>query len=134
MKHLAFPFVMFLLTAAFRPTAEAQAVTEYGLGAGRAATTTAPARNGANGISGVFDSLSKAAGYEKEDPATRPAPSSPAKPNRASHNTRRPVRSKRSPATRSAQETAPVTPASPVVHEDPRQIQAGIDYDEMLRR
>ena len=65
-----------LLSAACSPAA-GQSVTEYGLGASRAATTTAPAGSLTKGIGGAFDSLSKAAGAEG-----KPAPFGP-----ATHNT-----------------------------------------------
>src|SRR2546430_12119893 len=64
MRYLTLAFLAFLLLAAVCPLAVGQAVAEYGLGAGRAATTTAPASSAAQGISGVFDNLSKAAGAD----------------------------------------------------------------------
>ena len=48
--------VAFLLLAGICRTAAGQAIAEYGLGAGRASTTTAPARNLGKQLGGVLDS------------------------------------------------------------------------------
>lgn len=138
MKNLTFTFLAVLLLAAVCPTAVGQAVVEYGLGAGRAATTAAPARNAASGISGVFDSLSKAAGAEPGAAAPGSAAQTPEPRRTASPKTNRRTQAKQSakPVEKEAAVVDPTpkpTPPAPA-REDPRQIQAGIGYDEMLRR
>ena len=141
MRHFTSGFLVILLWATFCPTSIGQAAAEYGLGAGRAATTAAPAGNVANGISGVFDSLTKAAGAETGRAA--PASDSPnTEPRRtAAHKTGRRTQAKRSTlpakvATPDATSATPSTHAPPPapVYEDARQIQAGIAYDELVRR
>ena len=126
------------LLAAVCPTAIGQAAAEYGLGAGRAATTTAPARNVANGIAGVFDSLSKAAGADAASAgAAGSAAPSPEARRTSAHKTKSGTQPK--PATKPVETSAAntdVAPSAPsrTIYEDPRQIQAGIGYDELVRR
>lgn len=129
MRYLTLAFLAFLLLAAVCPLAVGQAVTEYGLGAGRAATTTAPARSAAQGISRVFDNLSKAAGAD----AGTAASASSAPQRTAAHKTRRRERPSRSPDASGVAASTTPQPAAPV-YEDPKQIQPGIAYDEMVRR
>ena len=96
-----------------------QVAVEYGLGAGRAATTAAPARSLGQGIGGVFNSLSKtleaapsgAGSQRTAAAANKSAPSAPAK---------------------KADGALPA--ALPVTTEDPAGIQAGMDYGEVIRR
>src|SRR5271157_3975868 len=58
----------------------AQAVVEYATGAGRAATTAAPARKAGQAIAGTFTNLTRALqSSDKPKPAVRPVPAS-AKP------------------------------------------------------
>ena len=140
MRWLAFSILAFSSAATVCPTAVGQAVAEYGLGVGRAATTTAPAGKIANGISGVFDSLSKAAGADSGTSAPGSASSTPEARRTAAHKTGRRTQSK--PPTLAAKaatpEATPATPPTPQepapVYEDPRQIRAGIEYNELLRR
>ena len=138
MKRLVFSSLVPLLAVTACPTAFGQAVAEYGLGAGRAATTTAPARNVANGISGVFDSLTKAAGAESGTAAPGSAAPSPEARRTAAHKTGRRTRAKQSTVAAKAAtpDATPATPSPPAppVYEDPRQIQAGIEYNELVRR
>jgi hypothetical protein len=110
-----------LLSAGICRMAAGQAIAEYSLGAGRAATTTAPAHNPGKQIGGVLDTLNKTvkAGEGQAAPeaksstvSKRPATTAPVKTKIASN--------KASPAA--------------IVYEDPRHIQAGIDYEELVRR
>lgn len=115
--------------AALCPVAPGQAVTEYGLGAGRAATTTAPARGAAKAIAGALENLSKAAGADASTASSQSTPSS--------SETRRPAAraTRRRPEAKSAKPSDPPAAAPPApVYEDPRLIQAGMEYDEMVRR
>jgi hypothetical protein len=109
------------LSAAVCPTAFAQAAVEYGLGAGRAATMTAPIRNLGKQIGGVWDSLDKAA-KSGDNQVTPSVQSSTA--------------SKRSSTTASARRKTPSNAASPsaLTYEDARHIESGIAYDELVRR
>jgi hypothetical protein len=120
-KHLAPIVPSFLLLAAVCRIAAGQAVVEYGLGAGRAATTTAPAGNLGKQLGGVFDSLNKAVKAGEDQSA--PAGNSSAASKRSA--TAAPVGKKTA--------STAVAPAAPV-YEDPRHIQAGVGYEEMVRR
>ncbi len=139
MRYLTF-ISSALLLATVCPTAVGQAVTEYGLGAGRAATTTAPAGKIASGISGAIANLSKAAGVDSGTAAPGSASPTPAAPRTAAHKSGRRVQTKQSTlaakaATPEAPPATPPTPAAPApVYEDPQQIQPGIEYNELLRR
>ena len=121
MKPLTPIVLAFPLLAALCPIAAAQAVVEYGLGAGRAATTTAPARSLGKQIGGVFDSLNKAVKAGEDQAA--PAGNSSAASKRSTAAV---------PAGKKTASTA-VPPAAPT-YEDPRHIQAGAGYEEMVRR
>ena len=130
MPSRVFQFLPLLALAALSSPASGQAAAEYGLGAARAATTAAPMRNAANGIAGVFDNLSKAAGVEPAAPS--PGSVTSVKPNPAAHKPKRPVRSAQ---TAKPNQAAPAEPPAPApVYEDPKQIQAGLAYDELVRR
>jgi hypothetical protein len=124
MKYVRVALLAMLLFVVFCPVAAAQAAVEYGLGAATAATAAAPARNAAQGIAGALDSLKKAV---EGGLTTSPAASvlqpllQPAAPKSVSIQ----------PA--SAADTHPATAAVPVF-EDPSHIQAGLEYDELLRR
>lgn len=130
-----------VLVASLGQIAESQAVAEYGLGAGRAATTTAPARKLGTSLTDLFGNATKAA---QGDPASgEPAPPAPEKAAPKPNRSARPKRSttavankaavsEPAPATQEATEPPPV--ASVPVCEDPRKIQAGIGYDELVRR
>ena len=138
MRYFILTFLAFPL-ATVCPTAIGQAVAEYGLGAGRAATTTAPTGKIANGIAGTFESLSKAAGTDSGAAAPGSASPSPEAGHTPARKIGHRTQSKRS--TLAAKAAPPdVTPATPPtaapapVYEDPRQIQAGMKYDEMVRR
>ena len=135
---LALPFLALIV---FCPAAAPQAATEYGLGAGNAATAATPARNLAKGIGGVFESLNKAVDRNAEatasEPpaATDPAQGPSARAASRSRQSRRQVASKAGAADATpAARAQPATVAPPPAFEDPRQIQAGLAYDEMLRR
>lgn len=139
MRYVTLTFlVLFLATVC--PTAVGQAVAEYGLGAGRAATTTAPAGKIATGISGAFESLSKAAGADSGTAAPGSASPTPAAPRTAAHKTgrRTPTRQPTIASKAATPEATPATPPAPAppapVYEDPRQIQPGIEYNELLHR
>jgi hypothetical protein len=113
--------VALLLLAGLCRTTAGQAIAEYGLGAGRAATTTAPARDLGKQIGGVLDSLNKAskAGEGQAAPAVKPSTAS------KRSTTAAPAK------TKTASNAA--SPAAPV-YEDPRHIQSGLGYEELVRR
>ena len=120
-------FLVFLV--AFAATARAQATVEYGLGAGKAATTTAPAAGTGSIFDGLMERLQKVIQSAKPSsatettsgPATFVAPLPKAPPRHA-------------PAA-AAKRRAPVPqPTPPPVYEDSSSIQPGIAYDELIRR
>lgn len=116
-KSIGYSCGAFLLWLAMAATANAQAVVEYGLGAARAATTTAPAAGigkTMNGLAGSLDKALKAGQPASKTQSVATAPSGP--------------RSK-------ASTVEPPTPPAPAVKwEDPSEIQTGLSYDEMVRR
>lgn len=140
MKYMTMmvPAALWLISSC--PTAAAQAAVEYGAGVSRAASTASPSRTLSKGISGALDGLNKAiagaAGTESADtPKASPAPA-----GRSAHQTRGREQAKHATKA-SATETsahAAATPSSPAppppVYEDPRQIQPGLAYDELIRR
>jgi hypothetical protein len=122
------------------PTAIAQAAAEYGLGAGQAATTGATARKLGASLSDVFGTAAKAVqqGQAEGGPAPSTIGATPHNPSRSL----RPKRSAASVANKpAAAELVPAMqgatqpPPAPVpVYEDPQKIEAGIAYDELVRR
>lgn len=129
MRSFTFTVLGFLPVVALCPAAIGQAVTEYGLGAGRAATTIAPARGAAGAIAGALEGLSKAAGAGTSAASSQSTP--------PSSETRRPVASttRRRPEAKSTKPADPPAAAAPApVYEDPKLIQAGMEYDEIVRR
>lgn len=121
MKSPALIVLAFLLLAAVCPTAFAQAAVEYGLGVGRAATSTAPVRNLGKQIGGVWDSLDKAA---KSGDSQAP-----------SHVKSSTALKRSTTASRAGRKTASnATSPAALPYEDARHIEAGIAYDELVRR
>jgi len=107
--------------------AAAQATVEYGLGAGRAATTAAPARAAGSAIGGAFGNLTRTlenAGEAK--PAVEHVTVAP------SHSGRKAASSKH-PAPPPA--AAPAAEVPPVANwEDPPGILETMEYTEILQR
>jgi hypothetical protein len=122
MKSCAMAVLTFLVLTAMCSVAAAQAAVEYGLGAGAAATTAAPARNLGNQLGGVWNSLDKAA---KSGDSEILAPS--AKSSTASRRSTASAPAKKKAASQAA-------PPAPPAYEDARHIEAGIAYDELVRR
>ena len=120
MKRLTIAFSALLPLAALCPEAFGQAAVEYGLGASRAAISTAPAAGLGKSIKGVFDSVNKTL-----EPAVSLSPSAQAKPQGRSKQLA-------SPSAKKAAET-PAAQAEKGF-ENPQNIQSGIEYDELLRR
>src|SRR5215472_5887767 len=123
------------------PTATGQAVTEYGLGAGRAATTTAPTGSLTKGIGGAFDGLTKVAGADGKPTPFGPASQSPAPRRTAATKAKVHAHSRQSTnpsptetGTVGETETTLPPPPPPPVHEDPKLIQAGMGYEEIVSR
>jgi Flp pilus assembly pilin Flp len=119
-------FQTFLLAATLCPAAFGQAAAEYGIGAARAVTMTAPAANLGNGIKGVFDTLNKTIEPDKG------AASGSASSGMLSPKPQRSPRSKQAIGPAGRKPTA--TAAAGAAYEDPKQIHAGIAYDELVRR
>jgi hypothetical protein len=108
--------VCFFAILCARPVA-AQALVEFALGAGRAATSTAPAGRAAGSMSGIAAGLDKALKSAGYDPAATAGSTSKYAPPKA------------------ASAKAFVGPKlPPPVYEDPLGIQTGLAYDEVLRR
>jgi hypothetical protein len=129
MRSSIFAVLSFLPVATVCPPAIGQAVTEYSLGVGRAATTAAPVRNAAGAIAGALENLSKAAGADSSAASSQSSPSSSETRRPAARTTRSRALAK---SARPADRPAAAAPAP--VYEDPRLIQAGMEYDEMVRR
>jgi hypothetical protein len=127
MKYIVVTLLAFALAAVFCPTAFAQAAAEYGMGAGLAATTTAPARNLGKEIGGVLDTLNK---VMEPDRTTLAPDSGASKPKQSVRSKQSTSSVKRNPT---AAQLVPAAQPAPV-YEDPRQIQAGIGYDEIIHR
>jgi hypothetical protein len=114
MRRLILPLSLSLLLSA-SVKLHAQAMVENALGAGRAATTTAPAAGvgkNVNGLAGALDSLLKAA---------------PGAANSSSPD----VRNLHGTTTRGTELPAP---KRGVTYEDAVKIEAGMAYDDLLRR
>jgi hypothetical protein len=117
--------VSFSLWLATAGTAVAQTMVEYGLGASRAATTTAPASGigkSLSGLAGSLDKATKAAGAQNSE--TKPAATATA--TKAAAAAREPLTT---PTT--SVDNVPVPPPS---WEDPSGIDSGLAYDELIRR
>ncbi len=101
-----------------------QASVEYGMGAANAAGS-------AGALKGLGDTINAALG-NSEKTITPPAttvmvPSTPTK-------TATPATKSKPGARTSKSAVAPVPPAPKPVYEDPRQIEVGMKYDELIRR
>ena len=88
--------------------ASAQATVEYGLGAARAATTTAPAAGIGKALSGLAGKLDGTTKAPQPDSAARPSATPPGTPGTAAPPAKK--------------------------WEDPSAIETGLAYDELLRR
>lgn len=142
MRYFTFVLMAFFPLVTLCPTAVGQAAVEYGLGAGRAATTTAPARKLGTSLSDLFGTATKAAQPDQAANETAPSALGPAAPNPTdpSDQSERAIAATKkmaaepelTPATQEPTQPPPAPPAP--VYEDPKQIQAGIGYDEMVRR
>ena len=97
-------------------TAAGQAIMESGLGAARAATTAAPAKGVGKSLSGLAGGLEKA--LKAQSPASVEQPSVAAA----------------TPAVRTPATAANAAPAPESNWEDAGAIEAGITYEELLRR
>jgi hypothetical protein len=116
--------VSFSLWLVMAGTASGQAVLEYGLGASRAATSTAPAAGLGKSISGLAGSLDKAVkaagkqGSEKQ----------PAAPTTAA------VAAQPPSVTPSTAVDPPPVPSPAPNWEDPSGIEPGLNYDDLVHR
>jgi hypothetical protein len=102
------------LGLAMAATAAGQATVEAGLGAARAATSTAPAAGLGKAISGLAGSFNGALKGGQPDADARPA-----------------VKTLAAPAKTAGSDGAPAGAAK---WEDPSGIEAGLSYDELVRR
>ena len=119
-KFPARDLAAFLLLAgtAYR-TAAGQSSVEYGLGASRAPTTTAPARGLGKQIGGLVDSLNHTVKSQSAGAPETKSPEGPPKPVRA-------IKSE----SKTTSDPAPPT----AVYENPQQIPVGVGYEELVRR
>ncbi len=113
-----------LMTAlfVFQGALAAQAVVEYGLGAARAGTTTAPIRGLAKGIGDAVGNLEKS--MDKTTIVDTGAPASPA---------RRTGSDKVTPGKSASARTAPQSVPLPS-YEDPKGIETGMASAELVKR
>ncbi|HWB85839.1 MAG TPA: hypothetical protein VG675_16980 [Bryobacteraceae bacterium] len=96
----------------------AQSAVEYGLGAGRAATTTSPARGIGSSMSGIWSNVGKTIDSGQSNStgsATTVTPSHTAKSARTKAGSKR-------------------APATAVAYEDASSIRAGMTYEELTKR
>lgn len=110
----------FLLFAGFPLIVAGQTGVEYGLGAGRAATMTAPAGKLGKGISGALSGLEKTL---KSGPT---AAESKAGSSSVSHPSAQAVPKEEADATKA--------PAKAPTYESAKGIQVGMGYEELIRR
>lgn len=108
-----------ILAAALCGAARAQAVVEYGGIAGASATGAAANRKTGKQVGGVWSSLEK---------TLKSSPDQSGSQNASPRQTRRRASARPNKA------DAAETPAAAAIHEDPRQIQPGIAYEELIRR
>ena len=113
-------WVSFVLLAAFGGVARAQAVTEYDSEISRSATTGKKAIHISNEIGGVWRSLDKTLKASSDEPVGSQATSSGRTTQRAH--------------ARAISRGASRAPAAAAIHEDPRGIQPGMSYEELVRR
>jgi hypothetical protein len=124
-RLIVYLLVSFSLLLALARTATAgQAAVEYGLGAGRAATTAAPAKGIGKSMSGLADSLDKAVKAGQQASDVKPSPATPGQPvaKRTTSNAKTV-----SPSINTA---PPPTPK----WEDASGISTGLSYGELARR
>jgi hypothetical protein len=110
-------------------TAAGQAVVEAGLGAAGSATGAASSRSVGNAISGLAGSLDKAIKAGQQDSDAPSAASSTVSPSKAVPAAKTPSSSSSSPSSHTAHAPAPAPK-----WEDPSGIQAGLSYEELVRR
>jgi hypothetical protein len=99
--------------------AAGQSSVEYGLGASRAPTTTAPARGLGKQVGGLVDSLNHTVKSQSAGAPETKSPEGPPKPVRA---------------IKSESKTTSYPASSTVVYENPQQIPVGVGYEELVRR
>lgn len=107
---------LLLVLVALPIGAAAQTAVEAGLAAGRSATMAAPARSAGKSMAGAWGSLDgtlKAGQSNADSGKTSSSPASPTGP---------------------AAKDAKKPPAPAPVYEDPNKIQAGLAYEELLKR
>jgi type IV secretory pathway TrbL component len=102
-----------LLMVALAGALYGQAAVEYGLGASRAATTTAPAAGVGKSVAGAFGSLDKT--LKTADKSSSEASSTTTVP------------SKQWATAKTADGKAPV-------YEDIKKVEVGLEYDELIKR
>ena len=117
MRSIACFSVSCSLWLAMARDAAGQAVVENGLGAARAATTTAPAKGVGKSISGLTGSLDKALKAGQQGSDGQPAAVTTAKP-----------------ATKGPSSSGNASPKPALNWEDPSGIEPGLSYEEFVRR
>lgn len=115
--------VLLAFVCGMAATAAAQSAVEYGLNAGRAATTTAPAQGIGKAMSGIAGSLDKTVKASQQASDSSSAPTAESKhPGRKA-------------ATAARVRPAVSTPPAPAPNwEDPAAISAGLTYEDLMRR
>jgi hypothetical protein len=112
-------WTLFALLAAFCGAARAQAVAEYGRMARQSSTATGKAYHTSKEIGGVWKSLDKTLNSSPDNIGSRQTSSGV---------------TARSKNVRSRTVAVKPSRSSMMVYEDPEQIPAGIDYEELVRR
>jgi len=104
--------------------AAGQTAVEYGLGAARAATTTAPAKGVGKAMSGLADSLDQTLKAGQPGSHTKPSAAATAKS----------AAKKSSAAAETPSPSVHPPPPPAPAWEDPSGIQTGLSYGELVRR
>jgi len=122
-------FLSGLWLLVFDGPAAGQAMVEYGVTSAAAAGSVGALKGMSNTLNGIFGSLDKVVAAPPAPDIIEPARSVPA-------NTPRPSSRSRKRGAAKPSSFAPIaTPGPPPPdYEDPRQIQAGMGYDEVIRR
>jgi hypothetical protein len=121
----------FLALTLFGNSAAGQAMVESGLATGAAASATTPARGLKNGMTGMFDRLDKTLKSAQDETDSK-------RPSSSVIRLDAPVTAESKTAVIANPAQAPLSDLPPALpspsYEDPATIQAGIGYQELLRR
>jgi hypothetical protein len=125
MIHSRRVWTLFLMLFGLEGMLAGQTMIEYGLGAGRAGTSTAAGKGVSKAVGGLVDKLNKVLSTGQEATSTSESPST----SRGTGSARQGTGQR---ATLAPLGQAPVVPAK--IYEDPTGIRAGMANEELVRR